>query len=243
MWDKMNKTTVDAAGGFLDESYTVQTPSTENKKTDNNCIFPITIHQLYKDTPDSYKIAGLPAKTLCLYAIVRKIDTVATKVSYSLEDETGKATAIRWLDSEDANDNIQVGCYVKVIGSLRDQTDLGRFLFVLRIMPVSKICEVYSHILEISYMSLLQESNSKQVVSPTNQTINNDDVQGLDPDHSLVLKIIQDNSITDNGIEKSELISKLPTRFASKKTDEILEFLTSEGHIYTTCTDDYFKAT
>ncbi|KAF7989527.1 hypothetical protein HCN44_008201 [Aphidius gifuensis] len=237
MWDSKNDTSVtNGAGGFMDESYSVQTPAAENRRTESNCIIPVTVKQLYKGTPDKFTVSGHSAKLVCIYAVVRKIDIVATKISYEIDDETGTITAVRWLETEDRDDSIQVNKYVRIIGSLREQADLGRYFFILNMEPVKKLAHVYSHILEITNMALLEEQGTENVND-------NEVTDGLGKDPSIILQIIRNCSDEENGIERNDLVSKLPSNITPAQADDILEFLTSEGHIYTTCTDDYFKAT
>ncbi|KAF7989523.1 hypothetical protein HCN44_008197 [Aphidius gifuensis] len=240
MWESKNNTSMNN-GGYMDESYSVPTPAVENRRTESNCIIPVTVKQLYKGTPDKFTVGGHPAKHVCIYAVVRKIDIVATKISYEIEDQTGKITAIRWLEVEDRDDSIQVNKYVRIIGIVREQADLGRHLFILCMEPVNKLCQVYSHLLEITDLAL---SEDKRAENGTENVNGHGDVviHGLGKYPSIVLQIIRDCSDGD-GIEKNDLLSKLPNDITAPQVDEILESLTSEGHIYTTCTDDYYKAT
>ncbi|XP_078043224.1 uncharacterized protein LOC144473319 [Augochlora pura] len=65
----------------------------------------------------------------------------------------------------------------------------------------------------------------------------------LDTEQSLVLSVIKAEDKTDDtGIHRSVLIQKVPQYIVSR-LDAILDFLSGEGHIYTTLNNEYFKAT
>ena len=69
-----------------------------------------------------------------------------------------------------------------------------------------------------------------------------DDNLGLTKDQITVFRIIQAENDTVNGIERKTLKNRVPKNILPI-VDDIIDFLTSEGHIYTTFTDDHFKTT
>ena len=101
--------------------------------------------------------------------------------------------------------------------------------------------------MEVSYVCLKAEELSGNEGSGAVQTaVKNemevDSCHGMDKDQAAVFIVIQTCNNTDTGIHKNDLKSKLSPN-VKDKLDEILEFLTCEGHVYTTCTDDHFKTT
>lgn len=167
---------------------------------------------------------------------------------------TGTIQALRWLDGEspEAENDIEINKYVRVFGSLREQAEKGRHIFLLKIHPLKKLSDIHSHLLEVTLLSLRSEAGaveaamgntSNTTMRTLNATGNDDDAgdSGLAKDQATVLKIIK-SAIDDKGIERDEIKRQMPPQFVNS-ADNILDFLASEGHIYTTCTDDFFKAT
>lgn len=102
--------------------------------------------------------------------------------------------------------------------------------------------------LEVTYATLKSEqifktnnTNTVSVNVDDNPMFNND-CTGMTTEQAIVFKIIQAENETECGIERNEIKSRVPERILDK-VDKIIHFLTSEGHIYTTRTDDHFKAT
>lgn len=145
---------------------------------------------------------------------------------------------------------MQVNTYIRIIGLLREQND-KRHVLILRMWPLQSLNELTNHLLEVTYVVLKSKAMAKQsnevgdgnsTMELTEEQLENCPDYGMTADQSLVYKIIHAQNDTDSGIERSEIKAKVPRKIFSR-TDSILDFLVSEGHIYTTCTDDHFKTT
>lgn len=98
--------------------------------------------------------------------------------------------------------------------------------------------ELLAHLAEVTLVTLQGESSHN---APADQPLKiENDNSGLHSHQQLILDIIQ-NGDPEYGAERNNIKKQVPPNVAPK-VDEILEFLSSEGHIYTTKTDDYFKA-
>lgn len=102
--------------------------------------------------------------------------------------------------------------------------------------------------LEVTYATLKSEqifktnnTNTVSVNVDDNPMFNND-CTGMTTEQAIVFKIIQAENETECGIERNDIKARVPERILLE-VDQIIHFLTSEGHIYTTRTDDHFKAT
>lgn len=130
---------------------------------------------------------------------------------------------------------------------LREQND-KRHILILRLLPLQNLNELTNHILEVIHASLkaeakLNKNRKLKKNTTTNEVSNEDDLHyGMSSQQSLVYKIIYVQNDTECGIERSEIKKKVPKSILSD-VDNIIEFLVSEGHIYTTSTDDHFKTT
>lgn len=136
--------------------------------------------------------------------------------------------------------------YARVYGLVRDQAD-GAYVLIVNVQPLEHMNELLSHLMEVTLTSLQGEKMVNQVAS-SDQSFANNSVQnstgmnssGMTKQQQMVLEIIQ-NSDPDYGAERDVIKSRVPQNMLSK-VDEIIEFLSAEGHIYTTKTDDFFKA-
>ncbi|XP_008552092.1 replication protein A 32 kDa subunit-B [Microplitis demolitor] len=250
MWDQ-SRNEGEGGGGFMDESYSTIAPQADRgeAKRSNNVV-PMMIGHLIKSSKKSKTIWGTNVNVVCIVAVVKDIQSQTTKIGYELEDETGKIMAYKWLEAESVvPEGITKDCYAKVYGTLREQgADMTTHIFVMKILPVKKYAEVFSHLLEVTLIAIRMKNSNNclqggKVEMPTGNNDDEDDdvCHGLTNEQKVIYKIIKRND-TENGIERGDLKSQVPGNLKSK-VDGILEFLASEGHIYTTRNDDYFKAT
>lgn len=151
---------------------------------------------------------------------------------------------------------VKLNSYARVYGSIRHQNN-ETFVLVSDVKPMEHLNELLTHLLEVTYVCLEGEKKINLISSGDKNFLNNSLTNGnnvigdtksvpssyhsgLTNDHSLILNVIRDNGTTEVGVERSDIMRKIPSYLVSKAT-EILDFLASEGHIYTTKTDDYFK--
>lgn len=244
MWgnlDDMN----DGKGGFLDESQFKADPERVDKSKRVQNIIPLMIGHLLKAKGD-VQIWEMPTRTIAIVGILIKMEHATTKITYEIEDETGSITAFRWLEADKtpADYGLEMNTYVKVFGFLREQNDKKHILAV-KIVPLRDLNELTNHLLEVTYVTLKCEklANKGTVSDMYKQESGTvDEVSGLTRDQTVVFKIIQAQNDTDNGIQRDELKRRVPPNILPQ-VDGIIDFLTSEGHIYTTLTDDHFKTT
>ncbi|XP_063995075.1 replication protein A 32 kDa subunit [Diachasmimorpha longicaudata] len=241
----------ESEGGFMDESYSTggqQTQKDSKKRDDNKIILPIMIGTLLHETPQSLQHHGNNGvSSLRVVAVVTKITEATTKLAYELEDETGKITAYRWLETDSTTADvvdIKVNQYVIIHGCLRESGEESRHLFILNIRPSVTHGEVLNHLLEVVMVARYKNAALPHANTTAGGIDNTDNriTTGLTPDQMTVYNLIKQYDTSDLGVERDFLKSKIPPQMISK-VDEIIDFLASEGHLYTTRTDDHFKAT
>ncbi|XP_017764238.1 PREDICTED: replication protein A 32 kDa subunit-like [Eufriesea mexicana] len=233
MWG--NDTSVEnVSGGFLNDNYN---SNEEYKGTAKriNSIIPVMIQHL--------TLGDIQNCILSFIGIVYFIEQSNTKIIYGIKDETGEITCLQWLKPEKTI--INLNSYVRIYGHLRIQSD-KKFIMILKIWSLTDLNELTNHLLEVICMTLkTQKMSNKQNDSlNTNNVLMRDDtsLSGLTKEQTLVFKVIQAENDSENGIERNALKARVPKIILSY-VDDIIDFLTSEGHIYTTLTDDHFKTT
>ncbi|XP_031835032.1 replication protein A 32 kDa subunit [Nomia melanderi] len=249
MWSSNLDTSINSDGGFLNDSRKGGQDDVKSRRIQT--IVPVMIRQLLSfSSTQEIKFGDIPANMFTIVGIVRNVEETATKISYDVEDETGTITVLKWLEADKKTSDfmMQMNTYVRVIGLLRENNE-KRHLFILRIHPLQDLNELTNHLLEVTYVTLKAKAmaeKSKETFD-NGSTINNmpsedSPYYGMSADQTLVYKIIHARNDTESGIERSEIKSQVPKRILSDM-DNILDFLVSEGHIYTTSTDDHFKTT
>lgn len=160
----------------------------------------------------------------------------------------GKINATQWLEADKTTvEPVQLNTYVRVYGFLRE-TAGEKHIMLVKLLPVKELAEVLMHLLDVTSVCLEAAKEKTQGIknnpSLMSSTIANfnDGVNGMTKEQSIVFSIIQSENDSDCGIDRATIKKRAPPNITSK-IDDILNFLSNEGHIYTTNTDDHFKTT
>ncbi|XP_076664930.1 replication protein A 32 kDa subunit-A-like [Andrena cerasifolii] len=247
MWDNLNSSAENTTGGFLNDSHGATSGQRGNVKRGEN-IIPVMIRHLTRSCAD-LKIWGMSVRIITFVGIVRQIQRSTTKLTYGIEDETGCITAFHWLeaDNEIAKCTLNLNSYVRIYGHPREENNKTHVL-ILKILPLLSLNELTNHLLEVIHVMLKMqkisnmENEGSNAAQMNNVCMSDSNLSGLTTEQTTVFKIIQTENDTENGIARDTLKMRVPRNIVSI-LDNIIEFLTSEGHIYTTLTDDHFKTT
>lgn len=198
---------------------------------------------------------GTEYKTITVVALVRNIDHSSTKITYELEDLTGRIMGNFWIDENESNQqSIQLNTYVRVVGSIRAQSDV-RAILIYKIYPISGVNELNTHLLEVlnaRYMSEEYANNGggnstlkegglhHESKMEVDNTIG-DDMEGLKGKDRAVLELIRNFSQSDEGCTRSEIQNRFP-HIPPREIATILDSMITNGHIYTTLDADHFQA-
>lgn len=82
-------------GGFMDDSTAQQNQGEQTDAKRGQNIVPLLIGHLNAAEDADLKLWGNPVRIVSVVSIVRKVEQVTTKITYELEDETGKNLFIR----------------------------------------------------------------------------------------------------------------------------------------------------
>lgn len=144
-------------------------------------------------------------------AIVRNIETSSTKITYLLEDSTGRIDAHYWLEEGDTlkAPDVMVNKYATVYGSVRSQGG-QKTLMVFKMLPVNDPNEVVTHVLEVLNARYKAEEYATKgygdFAKTTTSTTSGSDL-GLEGKHLAVFQTIKNHNSTD-GISRNELKKK-----------------------------------
>ncbi|NWU82964.1 RFA2 protein, partial [Onychorhynchus coronatus] len=220
-------------------------------------IVPCTVSQLLaaEQVDEAFRICDVEISQVTVVGIVRHAEKAPTNVLYKVDDMTAAPMDVRqWVDTDEAGgDNVVVppGTYVKVAGHLRSFQN-KKSLVAFKIMPLENMNEFTTHILEIvnAHMILRKNLMSASSAPPSFSSAGimggyggggSLPVNGLTAHQSQVLNLIKSCPVPE-GMSLQEL--KLQLHGMSMSTiKQAVEFLSSEGHIYSTVDDDHYKST
>uniref|UniRef100_A0A182IPM5 Replication protein A C-terminal domain-containing protein n=1 Tax=Anopheles atroparvus TaxID=41427 RepID=A0A182IPM5_ANOAO len=235
------------AGGF--NATSAGGAGSENKAEG---VLPLVIQQVLDSSEGGISMFGNQYAMITLVAIVRNVDYSSTKVTYQLEDHTGRIDAHFWLEEDGAvnTPSIVPHSYARVVGSVRNQGGT-KAIMIFKIDQVSSPNDVTTHLLEVLHSRYKSEENSKRKVessidSNSNATSNGGFMEtdsvgaslGLNGKQLAVYKAIKSH-VSDIGISRKELQAKF-NHINASEMQNITDFMTQEGMIYTTVDADHF---
>jgi len=249
-------------GGFMSPGFgSSQAGSSDVKKTRAQSLLPVTaaiLHKAeYNATEDVFRFEGIEIHQVTFVGIIREVSEAATNISYKIDDMTGDYISVRkWLDDDERGDFKRSECrentYVRVVGNMKALSEGKlRNVMAFNITPVKDFDEITFHFLDVVYAKLSLEKASQ--MSGTNGAIetpgrntNNDNYggfndAGLTGQNKLVFNYI--SACTDEqGIDIQALRNKC-RGMAEQQLRNCIEWLSNEGHIYSTIDDDHYRST
>jgi len=221
---------------------------------------------------DQFYIGTMPLGQVEVFGMITDVSENSTAVTYMLNDLTGEDMQVKhWLEEADdeaearASQILKRGQYVRVCGNVRDLAGT-RGLIGFRIFPINDMNEFSCHALEVIHSQMLHKymksgaggsiaangamDTSVNGAGPSNGPSHD---AGYSPDFSpapvpglqtlqhRVLQAIQMDR-TESGPHVKQVMRSIGS------TDEqavrnAIDFLSNEGHIYSTTDDDHHKAT
>ena len=191
---------------------------------------------------------------------VIKVDHADTKSTFTIEDNSGSLDAVQWNDEnsdslQDQQDSgVVEGNNVRVIGSVRTQQD-KRYVMVFKVFPVQSNEEMDAHKLEIEYHKMLiRKMNDKEnaAIGANNFGLSNSMMANPmtsgnsasfgNAKYDAIYKMVS-GCDREEGISRDDLSQNLAGKMGKKDVDDGLEYLSNEGHVYSTVDEDHFKTT
>lgn len=257
----MPSQTNDAAGGGMKDT---RKPRTEQT------VMPLTAKQLADASvvDDVVKIGEAELSHVMMVGVVKSVNPSQLMLKYVIDDGTGQVDVTWWMDDDgDAaaskrSSQVREGIYVRVVGKTRVYQDALQ-VTAFDVHPVADHNEVTYHFLSCIKAKLAAEAAKSAAPAaapagsgfaygarpdPVAQTaqatgpMDTGDDNGLDSKHTQVLAIIAEHSCSEEGVGIGTLKSKLPN-INESEIRSVIEFLSNEGHLYSTIDEDHYKAT
>ncbi|KAJ7985227.1 hypothetical protein DPEC_G00349900 [Dallia pectoralis] len=227
-------------------------------------IVPCTVSQLMSaaQAEDVFKVGEVDVAQITIVGIIRTTDKSMTNIQYKVDDMTGPPMDVKqWVDTEDPSVDSTVippNTYVKVSGNLRSFQN-HRSVVAFSVRPLEDMNEITSHMLEVvqAHM-LLSKPQTNMIVGGGGMNTsmasmsrpgmgsgysggNDMSANGLSPSQNQVLSLIRSCS-NAQGISTQDLKQRL-SGMSLVVIKNAVEFLSSEGHIFSTIDEDHFKST
>jgi len=220
---------------------------------------PVTVAMMLKadhnKADDMFNYDGVDIHMVTFVGVINEITEASTSVTYKIDDYTGPAMSVRKFIQEgedDASSVPQTASYVRVFGHLRSLND-QRNVIAFAVTPLKSHNELTVHMLEVIRAQLKLK---KGVTTPggmagaaggsfsngaTNGLTGNDSVMsGLNPAQQTIFNALK-KSTSDIGMSITEISKNVNLSVVQIRS--AIEFLSNEGHIYSTVDDEHYKLT
>ena len=259
-------------GGFLSQSNRESEGGEKEKKPrDKQTLTPVTIKQLQAaekgvGDDDGYKIDNAEIHSVRVVACVQTDEVRETKATYNIEDGTGSVEVTFWLNDAQDEDSwarqklakMTPGAYVVVHGIIKEYD--GRLtISAYDMRPVEDFNQVPPHYLAAIYVHA-KRVGKIQVSSGAAPAAKRDSMAGFHPTthgqsaaggaegadgmtslQKRVLDYYTENGTGDEGCNTDSVAASLGLDLGQVKA--AVEFLSSEGHLYSTIDEDHHKST
>ncbi|KAJ8405104.1 hypothetical protein AAFF_G00330250 [Aldrovandia affinis] len=253
-------------GGFASPS--ASQGGEKKGRTREQQIIPCTVSHLLSATQaeDVFRVGEVEISQITLLGVVRSTEKSMTNIQYKVDDMTGPPMDVKqWVDVEDPSVESTVippGTYVKVSGNLRSfQNHKSLVAFCVR--PLEDMNEMTSHMLEVVQAHMLLNrpqagaggGGMNAGVTPMSRSgkggmggmgggysgANDMSANGLSASQNQVLSLIR--SCPDvQGISTQDLKQRL-SGMSFPVIKQAVEFLSNEGHIFSTIDEEHFRST
>ncbi|KAG8228322.1 hypothetical protein J437_LFUL007040 [Ladona fulva] len=241
------------AAGYFNSPSKFDSPADDQKKQvrRQHNVVPITISQILKMDGDSLKVGDTEVHLATFVGLVKSVETSSTKVTYSIQDDTGTVECNYFIESSESGETssptVMENSYYRVIGSVRMMQGKPHVM-ALQLYPLAELNELTTHLLEVIHLQVkskkLQQKREMQIKPPQddclpnslmgvsfdnrggNTTSSYDNaggmMNGLTPTQQVVYNTIQ-NCMDHSGIKKVNLINSLRGRVSAGEIEYVRE--------------------
>lgn len=272
MWNQGGYNESSMVGGYTQSPGGFASPAAsqggEKKgRTRASQIIPCTVSQLMSasQADEAFRVGDVEVAQVTIVGVIRSTDKSMTNIQYKVDDMTGAPMDVKqWVDTEDPGVDSTVlppGTYVKVSGNMRSFQN-HRSVVAFSVRPLEDMNEITSHMLEVvqAHMMLSKPQSmsgggggmSSHVTPMSRPGMDstgggyagaNDlaNVNGLSGNQNQVLSLIR-GCPDPQGISIQDLKQRL-SGISLAVIKQAVEFLSNEGHIFSTIDEDHYKST
>jgi replication factor A2 len=238
----------------------------ETKKLVPKHVVPVTGQQILECTnveneSTIFECGSVKFSQVCFMGIIRNVIKRANDTTYLINDMTSSDINVKQQADEEDNEEGGGGeprkeqqqyienQYVRVNGIVKSLQN-EKIVQAFGIRPVANLNELTNHMLEVINTSIHYATGGSQgadnnganslggAKSGGGNGDSNGGLTGIQHEVSAFIK----QSKSSEGAHVNELFEQF-TKYPQNKIKEALEFLSNEGHIYTSIDDEHFKST
>jgi len=251
-------------GGFMSPG---SSQGSERKKNRSQTLLPVTgaiFHKAeYNQIEDVFIFEGTEIHQVTFVGIIREVQETATNITYKVDDMTGEPILVKkWIDVDDPGElNRRSQCrectFVRVVGNMKSfNSGNVRSVMAFSMIPMNDMNEISYHLLDVIHSNLSLKKGSVGAGSgmlggATNQQQQRSGMvdnfgggmndAGLTGANKVVFSYISSCS-SEEGISIDDLKQK-NRNMNEQQLRNCIEFLSNEGHIYSTVDDDHYRST
>ncbi|CAF3647655.1 unnamed protein product [Adineta steineri] len=207
------------------------------------CTIATILNAKYSESDNCFINKHFKFNTVMIMGLIHDTnhEVSGSLATYNIEDHSGGLLEIKWWH-DDSNQSLKPFTYIKVVGQVKIFS--GKTHVVAHhISKMQTLNELIAHSLECIHASMFIRKQ-EQMINGTNNNIQKTSTttisNGFTPIQNAVLQFLKPvTSMT--GCSVTEICKQLK-QFTEFQVKQALEFLTGEGHIYSTTDDDHFRA-
>ncbi|ESP03409.1 hypothetical protein LOTGIDRAFT_237715 [Lottia gigantea] len=214
-------------------------------------ILPCTVAQVFNATQneDKFFTGDTEMLQITIVGLVRTVKETQTRIDYEVDDMTGPPIEVKqFVDNDDSVPEdervptMRENTYVRVSGHVRSFGG-KRSIVAYKMVPVLDMNELSCHMLEIIHSHLVLTSSpiTMSATGDAGGNIGGGGIIGLTPIQNQIHLIIKNNP-SETGANVMSVCQNLKG-IPVKAVKDAIDFLSSEGHIYSTIDEDHYKAT
>ncbi|CAF2239958.1 unnamed protein product [Rotaria magnacalcarata] len=237
------------AGGENDSNNS-QRPSVKGVLT---CTIATILKAKHSESDNCFVYKHLKFNTCMVMGLIREVnhEVNGSLATYQIDDHSGDLLEVKWWH-DDSGEPLKSLTYVKVIGQVKVFAGKAH-LVAHHISKMQSLNELIAHSIECIHASISIRKLGENGTSITTNNNNNNQggsnpfsqqtsniSNGFTPVQNAVLNLLK-TVTTMAGYSVLEICKQLK-QFNENQVKQALEFLSGEGHIYSTTDDDHFRA-
>jgi len=234
----------------------------ESKAKRKQNVVPVQIQEILEAPEEGFTVEGQEVGMVLVVGKVTDCEKATTKTTYRIQDESGEIEVIQWVEEGSTLDEFAEGTNVKVFGSIR--TNQGkRHMMAFKVGVITSQAEYDAHLMEVVYTKLKLRQLNQRINGQIGMSEGMSQsmlggglsVQGGgggagrtggvsfgNKNYDLVYGVIKQTS-EEAGCDRDTVFNQAKRIMSRADMDTALDFLSSEGHIYSTIDEDHFKTT
>jgi replication factor A2 len=234
---------------------------------DEQSLVAVTIKQILtaEHRDSKFKIDGKDVSQVTLVGVILTAEQQPTNITYLVDDGSGKVNVRMYVDMETDAKMLEPNQYVRVVGNIRVINSGEMSVVGFQVMPITDFNEITFHNLEALSTHLRntkgpaggnaggqQGGNMQQQQQMGNNNMNNANVinangnsggnGGGDSVQDQVMNIFNQDNSADAGTHVDQVCQQLSS-IPRADILKAIEFLSDEGHLYSTIDEEHFKST